>query len=87
MKTLTAPGTFSDDGWLQMGICGYQPDTAFAYSTTASLYLATAAFLPLGLPETDEFWSSPDELGTWEKCFTGRNVQKDVPLGRDELLF
>jgi len=86
-KTLGAAGTFSEDGWLQMGVCGYQPDIAYSYNTTASLYMATLAFLPLGLSETDEFWSSPDEMGTWEKCFTGFNLQRDVPLMRDEILF
>jgi hypothetical protein len=49
--------------------------------------MATLAFLPLGLPETDVFWSAPDEMGTWEKCFSGVNTQKDVPIVRDERLF
>ena len=86
-KTLDAPGTFSEDGWLQMGVCGYQPNIAYSYNTTASLYMATLAFLPLGLPETDAFWSDPDEAGTWEKCYSGVNLQRDVPLVRDERLF
>ena len=86
-KTLDAPGTFSEDGWLKMGVCGYQPDIAYSYNTTASLYMATLAFLPLGLPETDAFWSDPDEPGTWEKCYSGVNLQRDVPLVRDERLF
>lgn len=86
-KTLDVPGTFSKEGWLRMGLCGYQPDIAYAYNTTASLYMATLAFLPLGLPETDEFWSAPDEMGTWEKCFSGVNVQRDVPIVQDEILF
>ena len=86
-KTLGAPGTFSEEGWLQLGLCGYQPDIAYAYNTTASLYMATLAFLPLGLSETDAFWSAPDEIGTWEKCFSGVNTQKDVPIVRDERLF
>lgn len=86
-KTLEAPGTFSEEGWLQPGVCGHQPDVAYNYNTTASLYMATLAFLPLGLPETDAFWTSPDELGTWEKCFTGMNLQADVPLVQDERLF
>ena len=86
-KTLDAPGTFSEDGWLQMGVCGYQPNIAYSYNTTASLSMATLAFLPLGLPETDAFWSDPDEAGTWEKCYSGVNLQRDVPLVRDERLF
>ena len=86
-KTLNAPGTFSEEGWLQLGVCGHQPGIAVPYCTTASLYLATSAFLPLGLPETDAFWTTPEEKGTWEKCFTAANLQPDLPLERDEKLF
>lgn len=86
-KTLDAPGTFKTDGWLQMGLCGSQPDIAYAYNTTASLYMATLAFLPLGLPATDRFWTDADEMTTWEKCFSGVNAQKDIPIVRDERLF
>ncbi len=84
-KTLDAPNTFSDTGWLQIGVCGHQPMMAYSYITTASLYMATLAFLPLGLSEEDEFWSSPEEMSTWEKCFSGVDLMPDTPLLGDVL--
>ncbi|MFP4353094.1 MAG: DUF2264 domain-containing protein [Puniceicoccaceae bacterium] len=65
-RTLTAPGTFDDHSWLRLGLCGHQPELAENYITTGSLYLCTAAFLPLGLPETAPFWSQPHAPTPWE---------------------
>ena len=65
--SLSAPGTFDDAGWLTIGYRGYQPGLAEDYISTGSLYLSTAAFLPLGLPPTDPFWTGPAEptTGVW----------------------
>ncbi len=65
-RTLTAPGTFDDEGWLRIGLCGHQPELAENYINTGSLYLCTAAFLPLGLPETAPFWTEPHAPTPWE---------------------
>jgi len=65
-RTLTAHNTFDDSGWLRIGLCGHQPDLAENYISTGSLYLCTAAFLPLGLPEADPFWSKPHAPTPWE---------------------
>lgn len=86
-KTLDAPGTFSDKGWLQLGVCGYQPNMASHYVTVASLYMATLAFLPLGLSAEDPFWTTPAEKSTWEKCFTGENLQEELAIGNDIALY
>ncbi len=48
-RTLDAPRTFDRAGWLRIGLCGHQPEIAETYISTGSLYLCTAAFLPLGL--------------------------------------
>jgi len=72
-KTLESPSTFTRDGWLNIGLYGYQPDLADFYINTGSLYLCTEAFLPLGLPETDEFWSSPSIPWTAVKVWSGQN--------------
>lgn len=82
-KTLDAPDTFRADGFLNIGVCGHQPAICQSYTTTASLYMATLAFLPLGLDENDEFWSSPDELTTWEKVFSGVNMPSDHAIPDD----
>lgn len=79
-KTLEAPETFSQDGFLQIGICGHQRNLGAGYITTASLYMATMAFLPLGLPQDAHFWTDPEELSTWEKHFSGVDVSADFSL-------
>lgn len=86
-KTMDAPGTFSDAGWLTLGVCGYQPNMASHYVTTASLYMATLAFLPLGLSEHDPFWTCPAEKSTWEKCFTGENLMEEIAIEEDIALY
>lgn len=72
-KIFNAPNTFTKDGWLNIGLYGYQPDLADFYINTGSEYLCTEIFLPLGLPETDEFWSSPSMLWTSVKVWGGQN--------------
>lgn len=79
-KTLNAPGTFDKGGWLTIGLCGNQPDLADVYNTTGSLYICTNIFLPLGLPETDEFWSSPSLPWTAVKVWSGQDVAGDHAL-------
>lgn len=86
-KTLDAPETFTDTGWLTPGVCGCQPNMVSHYVTTASLYMATLAFLPLGLPEDDPFWSAPEEKSTWEKCFTGENLMEEIAIEEDIALY
>jgi hypothetical protein len=73
-KTLDAPGTFTKDGWLNIGLHGNQPNLAEFYINTGSLYLCMTAFLPLGLPDADEFWSAPGEPWTAVKVWTGQDL-------------
>lgn len=68
-RSLDAPGTFDENGWLTLGVCGHQPELAEAYVSTGSLYLCTAVFLALGLPADDEFWTAPDEPWTWKRIW------------------
>jgi hypothetical protein len=76
-KTLEAPKTFNADGWLNIGLYGKQPGLADFYITTGSLYICTNVFLPLGLPETDEFWSGAPLPWTSVKIWNGADVQAD----------
>ncbi len=62
---------FDNRGFLRIGVCGSQPDIGERYISTGSLYLCTAVFLPLGLPETDEFWAAPDAMWTQKKMWSG----------------
>lgn len=76
-RTLEAPGTFDDGGWLRIGLSGSQPDLGERYISTGSLYLCTTAFLPLGLPPEDPFWSDADERWTSQKIWAGENMPAD----------
>jgi hypothetical protein len=79
-KTLAAPGTFTKDGWLVIGLYGDQPGLADFYITTGSLYICSDIFLPLGLPETDEFWAAPPQPWTAVKIWSGKDVPADHAL-------
>lgn len=79
-KTLSPPKTFNDQGWLNIGLAGHQPDLADFYINTGSLYLTCSIFLPLGLTESDPFWSDPDESWTSVKVWEGKDMEGDHAL-------
>ncbi|WP_233256679.1 DUF2264 domain-containing protein [Opitutus sp. ER46] len=79
-RTLEAPGTYDAAGWLQIGLAGHQPGLGETYISTGSLYLCSAAFLPLGLPPADPFWSDPAVPTTWERAWSGENLGVDKAL-------
>jgi hypothetical protein len=76
-RTLEAPGTFDERGFLRIGLSGHQPNLGEHYISTGSLYLCTAAFLPLGLSSTDPFWASPDAPTTWQRAWSGVDLPGD----------
>jgi hypothetical protein len=76
-RTLGPSGTFSSDGWLQIGLAGHQPGLGETYISTGSLYLCSAAWLPLGLPPADPFWSLPPQPWTSQIIWSGKNSQAD----------
>ncbi|WP_288884244.1 DUF2264 domain-containing protein [Pedobacter panaciterrae] len=71
------PGTFDKNNWLTLGFCGHQPDIADYYTSTGSLYMATLSFLPLGLPETNLFWTQAPADWTAKSAWSGKSFQKD----------
>jgi hypothetical protein len=76
-RTLGAAGTFSSGGWLQIGLPGHQPGLGETYISTGSLYLCSAAWLPLGLSPADPFWSQPPQPWTSQTIWSGKNFQAD----------
>ena len=76
-RQLSQPLTFSDDGWLRVGFAGSQLRMAEDYINTGSLYLCTAAFLPLGLPANDPFWAAPPRDWTARRAWSGIDVGAD----------
>jgi hypothetical protein len=79
-RTLGAPGTFDANGWLRIGLAGHQPGIGEGYISTGSLYLCATAFLPLGLPPSDPFWSAPAAPWTAVKAWSGEPFPIDRAL-------
>ena len=76
-RMIDAPGTFDQSGWLKVGFYGSQPSIAEPYISTGSCYLCSAAWLPLGLPDSDSFWSGPAMPWTSKKAWSGEPVNAD----------
>lgn len=79
-RMVNAPGTFDENGWLRVGFVGHQPQMAEAYISTGSLYLCSAAWLPLGLPAGDPFWADPAKPWTAKKAWSGQDIAADHAL-------
>jgi len=79
-RTLEAPGTFDQAGWLQIGFCGHQPGVGERYISTGSLYLCSVGLLPLGLPPADEFWTAAPQPWTSVRAWKGEEFPIDHAL-------
>ena len=79
-RTLNAPGTFSPEGWLQIGLAGHQPSLGERYISTGSLYLCSAPWLPLGLEPADPFWSGAAVSWTQKSIWSGHDAPPDHAL-------
>jgi hypothetical protein len=76
-----APGTFDDQGWLQLGAVGQQQGLQETYNATGSLYVALTGLVYLGLPAADEFWTAPEAPWTQKRIWAGDpEVQRDEEL-------
>ena len=76
-RMFSMEGNFNQEGFLQLGFAGHQPDMADSYTNTGSLYLTSVVFLPLGLPAGHPFWTSPAEEWTSLKAWNGQPFPKD----------
>lgn len=76
-RSLEAPGTFDQNGWLTIGFCGHQAAIGESYISTGSLYLCTLAFLPLGLPASEDFWTSAAQEWSSKKAYSGKAFHID----------
>lgn len=86
IKRSMAPGTFDQNGWLTIGLCGEQPSLGETYISKASTYLCAVGLLPLGLAASHVFWSKPAEPFTAQKIWGGeRDVAIDKALLEEPL--
>ena len=79
-RSIEAPGTFDEAGWLRIGFAGHQPGVGERYISTGSLYLCAAGLLPLGLPAADPFWTDPPQPWTSQKAWSGQPFPIDHAL-------
>lgn len=79
-RVMSYQSMFDENGWLTLGVCGHQPDMAEFYISTGSLYLCSAVFLPLGLPESYPFWADADCPWTAKRLWGGENGLCDHAL-------
>jgi len=68
---------FNDAGYLTIGFCGSQPETADWYTNNGSLYMTSLAFMPLGLPASHPFWTDAPQPWTQVKAWNGQPFPKD----------
>lgn len=81
MKRIFIPSTFTEDGWLTLGLIGNeQQNLADYYSNTGSMYITSLVFLPLGLSASHEFWSAPFTEWTQLKAWSGKPFNKDYAV-------
>lgn len=73
----TTPTNFNQGGFLTIGFVGSHPNVADIYTNNGSLYMTSLAFLPLGLPADDPFWTDPAQPWTSKKAWEGEDFPKD----------
>lgn len=77
-KRVFVAQTFTKENWLTLGVVGdEQGGMADSYSNTGSMYLTSVSFLPLGLPESHDFWSAPFTPWTMLKAWDGEPIDRD----------
>ena len=68
---------FNEKGFLTLGFNGSQPRISDWYTNNGSLYMASLAFLPLGLPAGHPFWTDAPRSWTSKKAWEGEDFPKD----------
>jgi hypothetical protein len=80
-KRVFVKDTFNANGLLTLGFVGAnQSNIADSYSNTGSMYLASFAFMPLGLPATHAFWADPATNWTQKRAWNGEVFPKDYAV-------
>lgn len=68
---------YNDGGFLTIGFCGHQPESADTYTNNGSLYMTSLSLMPLGLPADHPFWTAEPEAWTQKKAWNGQQFPKD----------
>lgn len=75
-RSMEAPGTFDDNGWLNPGTAGHQLASRDVYTVTGALYMVAMGLTHLGIPATDPFWTAPAEKWFQQKAWDGDEIPK-----------
>lgn len=76
-RMMDKENNYNHGGYLTIGFCGSQPETADWYTNNGSLYMCSLCFMPLGLPADAPFWTAPAEPWTQIKAWGGQPFPKD----------
>lgn len=76
-RMMDKENNYNHGGYLTIGFCGSQPETADWYTNNGSLYMCSLCFMPLGLPADAPFWTAPAEPWTQVKAWGGQPFPKD----------
>ncbi|WP_455587107.1 DUF2264 domain-containing protein [Bacteroides sp.] len=68
---------FNEKGFLTLGFNGKQPKISDIYTNNGSLYMASLAFLPLGLPVDHPFWTDAPQDWTSKRAWEGEEFPRD----------
>lgn len=68
---------FNAGGFLTLGFNGSQPKISDYYTNNGSLYMASLALLPLGLPADSAFWTDAPQSWTSKKAWEGEDFPRD----------
>ena len=72
---------YNQKGFLTIGFCGSQPETADWYTNNGSLYMTSLSFMPIGLPANHPFWTDAPQPWTQVKAWNGKPFPKDHRWG------
>ncbi|MCL2692406.1 MAG: DUF2264 domain-containing protein [Rikenellaceae bacterium] len=76
-RMFSVEGNFTEQGFLSLGLVGYQPDIADYYTNTGSEYITATVFLPLGLPADHDFWTAEPQEWTTQRAWSGKPFPRD----------
>ena len=79
-RMIEAPGTFDQNGWLRLGVVGFQPGVRETYNASGSLYICLLGLVHLGLPADDRYWTDPPVPWTQQRIWSGADVPRDRSL-------
>lgn len=86
-RQINMPGTFDENGWLTVGFAGHQLRMSEKYINTGSEYICMTAFMALGLPPSDAFWTEPYQPWSNLKAWNGIDIGADHALRDKNALF